>query len=317
MSMGEDYDYDINEDERKSMRNSQNKEPATSKRRVPRKNPGWKLPTKARVPVIDPWRYAYLLTGEKKIGKTSWAIAGCKEYVIQLDKPQLSYEIVEDCPTTWKELVQILRALEESAADGTFPYQRVIVDGIGEAYVMCQDYTVKEFGVAHPSEVGYAKAWHFLRDNFLDWMNRLLRLQQTAKCGVVFIAHAEWREVTAHGGGKIDKLVPNLAGKCEEIVNGKVDAWFMYDYIGSDRVMFLRGNEEIGAGHRIDGRFLTPEGERISELYMGNSAKEGLDNFLLAFKNQWPYATYNAWKDANTEKPKKTVRRSARRSAKK
>lgn len=277
-----------------------------------RKNPGWKLPTTRRAPVSNPWRYAYLLAGEKKIGKTSFAIEGCDEYVIQLDKPQLAYEIMEDIPKSWRELVMILKALEESAEAGKFPYQRIIVDGIGEAYAMCQEFTCKHFSVEHPSDVGFAKAWHFLRDNFTEWVNRLLRLQQTADCGVVFISHAEWKEVKLRGGETIEKFCPNLAGKCEEVVNGKVDAWFIYDYIGKDRVLIVQGDQETGAGHRIDGHFLTPEGERVREVYMGQNPAEALANFIKAFENKWPYVDYASWKKAHIPKTETPQRRSSR-----
>ena len=61
------------------------------------------LPTERRVPVNNPWEYAYLLTGEKKIGKTTFAIEGGDVLVLQFDKPQIAYEIIEVCPNNWKE----------------------------------------------------------------------------------------------------------------------------------------------------------------------------------------------------------------------
>lgn len=261
----------------------------------PPKKKGYKLPTGRRDPVADPWAYAFLITGQKKIGKTSFAIQGCEEFVLQFDKPQLSYSIREEGIESWNKFIKILKALEaaaeECADEGTdFPYQRIVIDGAGEWYTMLQTKVCKDFGVDHPSEVGYARAWHALRDQFIDAVNRLMRLQITAQCGLVFICHCEWKEVKTKDGRKIDKLVPNLSGRCEEILGGKVDGWFVYDYYGSARSLILQGSETIGAGHRIDGHFLTSDGRRIEEIHMGNSAKAALKNFLSAFRNEQTYA---------------------------
>lgn len=260
------------------------------------------LPTERSKPVLDPWQYAFLVTGEKKIGKTSFAIEGCEEYVIQFDKPQLSYNIRETLVDSWNKFLKILKALEAAVENDEFPYTRIVIDGTGEWYTMCQVAACKVFQVDHPSEVGYARCWHWIRDNFLDAVNRLLRLQISAKCGLIFIAHSEWKEVMTRSGVKIDRMVPNLPSKCEEIVNGKVDGWFTYDYIGEKRIMIILGDETTGAGHRIDGRFRTPDGEAVREIYMGESSKSAQENFLKAFNNKQTYTTYKELRKKNRTK---------------
>lgn len=251
------------------------------------------LPTGRSKPVDNPWNYAYLMTGEKKIGKTAFSIEGCEELVLQFDKPQLAYAIREIVIKSWSQFKDALRLLEEKAKDGAeaFPYQRIVVDGAGEWYQMCQQATCKKFGVEHPSEEGYARAWHHLRDEFTDAVNRLLRLQRDVGCGMIFISHAEWKEKNTRDGGKIERLVPNLPPRAEEILNGKCDAWFAWDYAGKDRILVVQGDEITGAGHRIDGHFLTPDGRRVREIYMGESPKEALNNFMRAFNNAQEYET--------------------------
>lgn len=260
------------------------------------------LPAARRKPVDNPWQYAYLLTGEKKIGKTTFAIEGCEELVLQFDKPQLAYEIREEVIKSWKHFERMLKALEARAEKGDFPYERIVVDGVAESYAMCQVNTCLHFGVDHPSEEGYARGWHHLRDTYTSAVNRLLRLQLSANCGVIFISHAEWKEKSVRGGGKMEKLVPDMPPTCEEIVNGKVDGWFVYDYDGKDRVLVVRGDQTVGAGHRIDGHFLTPEKERVREIPMGNSPKEALENFMKAFNNEQELCTIEEYKAIEREK---------------
>lgn len=251
------------------------------------------LPTGRSKPSADPWSYAYLMTGEKKIGKTKFAIEGCEEMVFQFDKPQLAYEIREVVIKSWKQFKQGLEALEDKAAEdpGEFPYQRIVIDGAGEWYQMCQQWVCQKFGVEHPSEEGYARAWHKLRDEFTDSVNRLLRLQRNVGCGIIFIAHSEWKEKNTRDGEKIERLVPNLPPRAEEILNGKCDAWFTWDYSGDRRIMVVQGDEVTGAGHRIDGHFLTRDGRRVREIDMGNSSEEALANFMRAFNNEATHAT--------------------------
>jgi hypothetical protein len=109
MTMSDDYDLGYSREEiskllRKEAMIVKRKKPGLKvKGRISRNSKesngsGWQLPTGRRDQVDDPWRYAYLITGEKKIGKTSFAINGCEEYVIQLDKPQIGYKNREDCP---------------------------------------------------------------------------------------------------------------------------------------------------------------------------------------------------------------------------
>ena len=250
----------------------------------------------------DPWQYSYLITGQKKIGKTSFAIQGSEELVIQFDKPQISYSIREVVPKSWKEFERALRALEKKVEEDDFPYNRIVVDGCGEWYQMCQLNACDHFKVDHPSEVGYAKCWHKIRDDFLDAVNRLHRLQVTAECGLMFIAHAEWKETKTRFGNTVEKMVPALPPKAEAIIGGKVDGWFVYDYAGEERVLTVLGDETMGAGHRIDNRFETTDGRRIREVTMGSSAEEALANFVAAFRNEQDYATYKELRNRNKKK---------------
>ena len=270
----------------------------------------FQLPTDRSSPIADPWQYAYLITGEKKIGKTSFAIEGCEELVLQCDKPQIAYSIRETMIRSWKDSRKVIAELEKLAGKPkSFPFQRIVVDGAGEWYNMCQQYTCREFQIEHPSEEGYARAWHFLRDEFTDSVNRLLRLQRSVGCGMVFIAHSEVKIKKTRSGGEIERVVPMLPPRCEEILNGKCDAWFMMEYSGSERVIRVAGDESTAAGHRIVGRFLTAGGEPIEEVPMGRSSKEALENFISAFNNKLEHATLKQARDAGRKEEAKPAKR--------
>lgn len=255
------------------------------------------LPTKRNKPSSNIWNFAYHITGEKKIGKTSLSFQNCEELVIQLDKPSMDYEVREISCKNWGEFRTILLEMEE-IEKRIFPYQRIIIDGIAEWYEMCMTYVCKKAGVDHPTDANdYGKTWGNLRKEFRGIINRLLALQINKDCGLIFISHSVWKEVESVGlcekgmvkSPKIIKLVPELPEAAESILNGKVDGHFVYAYKNNERILILDGNEKIVAGHRLKNHFFTRKGERIKEIYMGNSEKEAYQNFVDAFDNKQKY----------------------------
>lgn len=237
------------------------------------------------------WQYAYHLVGEKKIGKTTFAVEGCDAMVLQFDKPSLAYDVMEVCIKDWDHFKSVLAEFKERVAKKDFPWDRIVIDGVGEWYQMMERKTCKHFGIQDPSDEAFGKGWRYFRNGFADAVNELLRLQPEVGAGLIFISHSEWKEVKTRGGGKVDKMVANLPARAEEMINGKCDGWFVYDYDGDDRVLTIQGSETIGAGHRIDGHFRTADGRRIREIVMGKSAAKALQSFSDAFSNKQSYAT--------------------------
>lgn len=268
------------------------------------------LPLDRRSPSDKPEEYCYLITGEKKIGKTTFSIEGCEELVMQFDKAQLAYAIREVFFKSWKEFKQFLVRLEKKArSKDKFPYERIVIDGTAEWFQHCWDSVCAAAGVKHPTDANdYGKTWVRIREEFTDAVNRLLALQNLARCGLVFIAHSAFKTKTNRRGEEVEAHVPELPRYCEEVLNGKVDAWFSYDYDGDDRILTIRGNAYIGAGHRIDGHFETPDGRQIMEVYMGSSPAEARKNFLAAFRNEQDYIDIEEYREKNAPKTKKKSR---------
>ena len=148
---------------------------------------------KPREPIADPWRYAYHITGEKKIGKTTFSIEGCNEFVLQCDKPQLAYAIKETMVEDWKHSMKIIELLEELAYEGKLPYSRIIVDNVAEWYQMCYQNTCDYYKVESPGDEDWGRGWNKLKQDFLDAVNTLLQIQDKAECGLVFISHSVGR----------------------------------------------------------------------------------------------------------------------------
>lgn len=244
------------------------------------------LPTERSTPVEDINRYHFLIHGEKKIGKTTLATAQDGVLLLTFDPLQLAYSLYQRHVPTWAHWMAYLVKLESIPYD-QFPYTRIVVDGADIWYRRCQTWVCKKLGITHPKDAPWGKGWDMLKETFSESLERLLALP----CGSWFISHSAWREVeTREKDRKIEKLVPLIKGGGEEILNGKMNGWFAYDYVGQDRVLVILGDERVGAGHNIKNHFLTPSGERVREIPMGADEGEAYANLVNAFNNQQTFA---------------------------
>ena len=215
--------------------------------------------------------YSFLIHGEKKIGKTTLGTVEKGVLDLSFDPYRPGLAILQRHVPDWKTLLQYVALLEQKVTDGEFEYKRVVLDRVDLAATSCLRYICKKRNINDPQDEEWGTAWRALKQEFNAVILRLLALP----CGVWFISHSDWKEVKSRSGVKSTKLVPDLTGWAEEILNGLVDGWFAYDYEGDERVLLILGNEMIGAGHAIDTHFRTPDGERVREIPMGRRLRLG------------------------------------------
>lgn len=251
---------------------------------IKRKKDQVHLPTKLKEPAGDFDDYSVLVTGEKKIGKTSLAIQEPQTLLLQCDPPQRAYRRMETVLHNWRESRDALKQLTERARADRFPWRRICLDGADTWYQMCLVQTCLDRGIEYPEDEEWGRGWNALRQEFTKAVNQLLRLP----CGVWFLCHAVWQEVKGEDGKKFDRLSPRLPGMAEEILNGRVDIWIAYDYHHRDRVLILQGSQRYGAGHRLDEHFRSRRtGEPLRSIKAGTSAAEAHANLLAAFHNEY------------------------------
>lgn len=255
-------------------------------KKKPKKQIKVSIPTKPSQVIVDIRRYSILLHGEKKIGKTTLFAQEKKAFFMQFDPLQLSLAIRQRHIPDWPHFLAYIDLLE----GGDENVETAIVDGADIAYQHCFDWCCMKLAITHPhDENDYGKSWKFIRSEFEKAVLRLLSLNEKG-IATRFICHSKWAEIKTRGGGKTEKLVTYLTSQAEEVLNGRIDIWAAYTYFDKKRILIIEGDEEIGAGHRVDGRFLTLEGEAIKEIDMGRSAKQAYENLLEAFNNEQVYS---------------------------
>jgi hypothetical protein len=240
------------------------------------------LPTKMTVPSTDLRDYSMLLSGEKKIGKTTLMSMFPDTFVMLAEPGGKSLRMYAAPVTSWKAAVGYLTALEadDAAAEPRFKY--VGVDTIDRLAAMCEKAVCKRLGIDHPSEEEWGKGWGAVKDEFTTFMNRLLALNK----GIVLTSHAAEKDFKK-GQNTITRVVTTLPKWAAEIIEGLVDMWFHYAYDDEARVLTIRGDENIAAGHRLQHNFQTPDGGEVRTINMGPNKEAGYRNLLDAFANTY------------------------------
>lgn len=238
----------------------------------------FRLPTERSEPADDLGAYTWLIFGEKKIGKTTLTALFGKAVHLFTEpggKALRVYPVVID---DWRKFKKAVRALKKDTS-----FDTVIVDIVDKLYPMCEDFTCEKLVIGDLSEEEWGKGW---RENRKEFERALDELLNSGK-GVVFISHAQEQEVETRDGTKYDRMMPTMHKRMRDAVEGVVDIWAYYTYDKSRRVLQILGDDHVSAGHRLEGRFQTPDGRAIRRIDMGSSAKQAYANVVAAFNNEY------------------------------
>lgn len=190
--------------------------------------------------------------GREKAGKTSTAVLWPKPLLCAFEVGYHAlanvYAADIDGWTTFKDICRQLRKPEMKER-----FETIIIDTVGIAYSMCEDYIKQQYSVTEISEIAWGRGFKMLREEF-DKTFRDLSKQGYA---IVFIAHSKTKvtDVLDSEGNKLEQISPNLPPACAEVVNGLVDiiAYLGVEYDehrNASRWLYLRETPTIFAGSR-------------------------------------------------------------------
>jgi hypothetical protein len=281
----------------------------TSRTPAPEEKEAFTLAKELSTPVPNLGGYIMLLFGAKKIGKTTLTAQFPNTYHMMFEPGGKALSIYQDLYSTWARVKRGVALLE---TDNRF--ETVSWDPVDIAFKLCEKFTNKELGVTHPSEADWGKGWARLRDEFTLTVNRLANSGK----GIVLVSHDTVKEITKRDGGKYDVVTSTMPGMARDIIEGLVDIWAYYGYEGDRRMLYIRGDDHLSAGHRLTNHF-TWKGEAVRAIDMGSTAEEAYANFTACFNNQYNPADYApAHETEDHEVPatlkKKTVIKKLKRS---
>ena len=248
------------------------------------RNPSITLSKNRTKPSNNLWDYSMLIFGERKIGKTTLCAQvdkafffpcepGTKAVAVYqpMDKDQNPIHI-----NSWAMMKQYVKAF---LTDDYF--ECAVIDTIDAMYTLAKDYVCDKLAIAHPQDAEWGKAWGMITDEVKSVIDAILQSRK----GLIMLSHMVIREVETWDGDTFEQLRCSLAGKTGDYITGVVDFWAYYGYEETTRKLFIRGNQMLDAGTRLETHFLSPEGERLEWIPMGNSPRESFKNITNAFNN--------------------------------
>lgn len=236
------------------------------------------LPDEKSDPISDLGKAVILITGEKKIGKTSLTSCFGKNLNLSFEIGYKGLRIFQVDVPDWDTARALQRKLRKDSK-----FDTVTVDTADQAFKKMEKWVLKKHGISHASEMEWGKGWAAIKQEFEDFIDGLTH---TGK-GVILISHSQEKEVRTRDGGSYDRVMATIPKSGREIIEGLVDIWCHYGYEGKRRVLTILGDDHISAGHRFTDRFKTPDGRPIRRIDMGRNEKEGYANFVAAWNNEY------------------------------
>lgn len=211
------------------------------------------LPTKKTEVKRDLWQYNWLLYGQPKIGKTTFA-AEFNEPLFICTEDRHKHLSLYKLPATggaiktWQEFREITLEISKQVEAGTFKWKTVVIDTVDNLYKLCCAEFNKEHDIVHESDLEWGKGYKLLEAKFFSAINFITSLG----VGVVFISHSEEKTIKTKTV-EYSKTLPGLPKIAREMVSKIAD---IIGYIGFDkeenRIINLQGNRYLEAGCATD-----------------------------------------------------------------
>lgn len=224
-------------------------------------------PTKA---VRDPIRLKYLIIGQPKWGKTTFACSAPESLLLAFEEGHAFHEtykiVIDDWNKPFSErgwtsdadgnrhasLVEAVDAIVEADR-----FDLVTFDTADMACKMCLDYHYKKYGVNHAQDAGdYGKGWDIcLTQPFRQQVGRILKSGR----GVIFITHSQII-TRKKGSTETSRAETTLPSQVQKFLHTQADI-ILHGSFGRkikgehdrDRIISLDGSNEILAGSRVRG----------------------------------------------------------------
>ena len=195
--------------------------------------------------------------GAPNIGKTTFAnqfpdalMINTDGNIKYIDSPSLS--LIDEHKDPWEVFIDAI----DTIVKGQHTYKTIVVDLLEDVYQYARNFYCKKLKIDHESELGYAKGYDIIRNNYLIALRKLVN----APYNIVFISHEETevvkdrigRETTVFKTALPDKVAKKIAGMVE--ITGRISAVAKTNEKGDPvdtRVLQLSANKEQYGGNKI------------------------------------------------------------------
>lgn len=178
----------------------------------------------------------------------------------------------------WSMAIQYIQSAEKNLKG----YTTMVIDTAGPAYDRCIEAVSERLHISHPGKAkDYGASWKEVHNEFHQFHSRIASLN----VGFIAVAH-DSIEDSENNPMAVRQITPHFSGWLMDFYKRWVDVIGFYFFDAFKRYLLIRGNEYFMAKCNTEDRFLTPNGQRVVCIPMGDSSEEAHDNFMKAFNNE-------------------------------
>lgn len=117
----------------------------------------------------------------------------------------------------WSDFKLVLKQLEQPRAHDI--YDTVVIDTVGQAYTLCEEFTCAQAGVQKLGDVPYGAAYASCKKEFESALRKITMLG----FGICCICHSEVKKESGPDETIIETVAPAMPSRAADVVNRLVD----------------------------------------------------------------------------------------------
>lgn len=247
-----------------------------------------------------------MIYGKKKIGKTTLTDCFSKNMFHLMVEPMARHlRVFQEPVESYKDLLGYYNTLKSNG----HTFDAWSLETLHLFYDKSMDYTCEKIGIEHPADgvsgnnntaKDRGSAWNRIQKDFQDILIKLLQLP----IGGFFNCHESFDDIEGRDGKMYKSYKPEGGAQVWRFISAQIENIWYYHYRGDQRFLQVRGDEKVYACVSWTDKFITPSGELISAIPLGNNPQQGFENILKAFNNEQKEA-YREIKVSNAKRIKK------------
>lgn len=141
--------------------------------------------------------------------------------------------------TTWGEMKQVLRQLDDPDIKNTF--KTIVVDTVDIASQLCEKYLCSQLGIENIGDGGWStNGWAKVKR---EWETTFRSITMKGYA-VVFISHSKDKTFKRKDGTEYNQIVPSCSTAYNEIIKNMSDIMGYIDVNNGERTLILRSPDE-------------------------------------------------------------------------
>ena len=184
--------------------------------------------------------YITYIYGPGGAGKTTFGSKMPKPLLLAFEKGYnaLPGVIAQDV-TTWGEMKQVLRQLDDPEIKDTF--KTTIIDTVDIASQLCEKYICNQLGIENIGDGGWTtNGWAKVKR---EWETTFRNITMKGYA-VVFISHSKDKTFKRKDGTEYNQIVPSCSTAYNEIIKNMSDIMGYIDVNAGQRTLILRSADE-------------------------------------------------------------------------